>query len=364
MTDLLQRTLDLAVRIQQVPAPPFGESARAEFVRRLFEEEGLSDVTIDPAGNARARLPGVTTQPPLIVSAHLDTVFPAETDLASRRDEQRLYGPGLGDNSLGVAGLFALIWSAREQRIKLPGDLWLIANTGEEGLGDLKGMRALVDDFGSRPLAYLIIEGLALGHVYHRAIGVRRYKICCRTKGGHSWIDYGQPSAIHELAGLITRLTDLSLPEKPRTSMNVGKISGGTSVNTLAAEACMELDLRSEGEQALAEVIRAVEALVQDSNKAGIRFEAEVIGQRPAGEMNAGHRLIKLAEACLKEQGIEPALTSGSTDANIPLSKGYPALVIGLTTGGGAHAMQEYIDIDPLAQGIAQLIRFVSGAWG
>jgi acetylornithine deacetylase/succinyl-diaminopimelate desuccinylase-like protein len=364
INNLIQRTLDQAIRIQQIAAPTFNESARAEFVRSCFADEGLSDVSIDDAGNVFARLPGRSDRLPLIVSAHLDTVFPAETNLTIRRDEKMLHAPGIGDNSLGVAALFALLWSLRDQQINLPGDVWLVANSCEEGLGDLKGMRAVVDRFGSSALAYLVIEGMALGNVYHQGIGVRRYKIICRTRGGHSWIDYGQPSAIHELAGLITRLTALAIPSQPRTSLNVGKITGGTSINTLASESSLELDLRSEGTRSLEQLIDQVESLVSNMNRPGVRFDSVMIGNRPAGEIDPDHRLIRLAENCLNAVGIDPALTSGSTDANVPLSKGYPALVLGLTTGGGAHTLEEYIDIPPLEQGIEQLVSFVVKAWG
>jgi tripeptide aminopeptidase len=161
----------------------------------------------------------------------------------------------LGDNSLGVAALFGLVWALRERKIELEGDVWFVANVGEEGLGDLRGMKAIVDRFGADVLAYLVLEGMALGHVYHRAVGVKRYRVKARTKGGHSWSDYGQPSAVHELAKLVVQLTALDLPKEPRTTMNVGKISGGTSVNVIAAEAFMDLDLRSEGQEALAELV-------------------------------------------------------------------------------------------------------------
>ena len=234
---MLDRLLELVVRIQQVPAPTFDEAARAALVRDLFSREALTDVQTDQAGNVLARLAGMGTGPALVVSAHLDTVFPVGTDLAVRHETDRIYGPGIGDNSMGVAGLFALLWSLREQRAALPGDLWLVANTCEEGLGDLRGMKAVVDRFGASPRLYLALEGMALGHIYHKAIGVRRYQISAHTDGGHSWIDYGKPSAIHELSELVTQIAALNPPTDPRTTLNVGRIGGGTSINTIAAEA-------------------------------------------------------------------------------------------------------------------------------
>lgn len=368
MTNIIERIIELAIRIQQIPAPTFHERKRAEFVRGLFEEEGLEDVSIDEAGNVYGLLSNVTGQKsnvkPLIVSAHLDTVFPFEMDLSVRREGERVYGIGIGDNSLGVAALFGLMWmltspQPSSERIG-GGDIWFVANVGEEGLGDLRGMKAVVDRFGSDVLAYLVLEGMALEHVYHKAIGVKRYRITAKTQGGHSWSDYGQPSAVLELSKLVVQLSSLKLPSKPRTTMNVGRINGGTSINAIPAEAWLELDLRSEGGHELAELVAGVERLIEAANKPGVRVEAEAIGTRPAGEMSADHPLVKLAQACLVEQGLEATLTSGSTDANVPLSRGYPAVVLGVTKGGGAHTRNEFIETAFVEKGMRQLARFVS----
>ncbi|MDP2975265.1 MAG: M20/M25/M40 family metallo-hydrolase [Anaerolineales bacterium] len=402
MTDLTARLLDLAIAIQQIPAPTFHERQRAEFVHRQFLKEELSDVEIDATGNVYARLPGPSTslpglaaspswptgqgagraapfgaapwpgrQPvladrpggrqgnPLVVSAHLDTVFPENTELRVFREEGRISGPGIGDNAIGVAGLLGLVWALRERGLPLAGDLWLVADVCEEGLGDLRGMQAVVDRFGDGPRAYLVLEGMALGQVYHRALGVRRYRISIKTAGGHSWADYGQPSAIHELTSLAAQITSLELPAEPRTTLNVGKINGGTSVNTIAARATLELDLRSESPQILLGVSRQVEALARGMERAGVAVGVEIIGQRLAGEIPAGHPLVQAAQECLRKQGVQPNLTIGSTDANIPLSRGYPAVAIGLTSGSGAHTLHEYINIKPLEQGMEQLVGLV-----
>ncbi|MCS6993293.1 MAG: M20/M25/M40 family metallo-hydrolase [Anaerolineales bacterium] len=360
--NLPERLLDLAVAIQQIPAPTFQESARAQFLLEQFRAEGLRDTAIDSTGNVYARLQGGRL-PALVVSAHLDTVFPAETPLTVRREAGRLYGPGIGDNALGVAALFGLVWLLREREIALPGDLWLAANVCEEGLGDLKGMKAICDRFGDAPLGYLVLEGMALGHVYHRGTGVRRYRISVHTTGGHSWTDFGRPSAIHELVQLAAQLTILKVPATPRTTFNIGRIGGGTSINTIAPHAWLELDLRSDDAAVLQNLARRVEALLDTAQRPGIRIEAQVIGQRPAGEMPASHPFIQRAIAILRELGIEPALTAGSTDANIPLSRGYPALVLGITRGEGAHTTGEYIETGPVEDGLEQLVRFVSRAW-
>jgi acetylornithine deacetylase/succinyl-diaminopimelate desuccinylase-like protein len=360
---LVARVLDLAVAIQQIPAPPFGEAQRGAFLRERFLVEGLQDVAVDDIGNVFGRIPGLGQLPPVVVSAHLDTVFPYGTDLQVQREADKVFGPGIGDNSLGLAGLMGLLWALRQKsnQITLPGDVWLVANVGEEGLGDLRGMRAVVDRFGDGVCAYLILEGMALGQIYHRGLGVQRYRITVSTPGGHSWVDYGKPSAIHELGNLVTRLTAVPVPAQPRSSLNVGVITGGTSVNTIAAEAHLELDLRSENGVALNQLVHQVEALVNSASRPDVAVTLDLIGRRPAGKLASNHPLVRLAKRCLQMQGIQSNLTIGSTDANIPLSRGLPAICIGLSTGYGAHTVNEYIHVGPLFQGMAQLVAVVEG---
>lgn len=361
---LVARVLDLAVTIQQIPAPPFGEEQRALFIRDRFEVEGLQDTALDEIGNVIGCLPGESKKPPLVVSAHMDTVFPYETDLQVRRETDKIFGPGIGDNSLGLAGLFGLLWAIRQKQGSLsvfPGDIWFVANVGEEGLGDLRGMRSIVDRFDKDVLAYLILEGMALGQVYHRALGVQRFRINVHTSGGHSWVDYGRPSAIHELATLIHRLTAIPVPARPRSSLNVGVISGGTSVNSIASEAHLELDLRSEGSNVLENLVGQVEQIVHEAEKPGVQIALDLIGKRPAGKLSPTHPLVKIAKRSLQKQRIQANLTIGSTDANIPLSRGLPAITIGISTGYGAHTGNEYIQTQPVFQGLAQLVDVVEG---
>lgn len=360
----ISQLIELAIAIQQIAAPTFHEAERAEFVRKRFAEEKLKDVEMDASGNVYARLPAQQPErPPVIVSAHLDTVFPLSVDLRCEREPERILGPGIGDNSLGVAGLFGLIWSLREQETHLPGDVWLAANVCEEGLGNLRGIQAVVDRFGPAVQAYVVVEGIGLGHIYHRGLGVRRYRISVHTAGGHSWIDYGKPSAIHGLSAISAQLAGLELPRSPRTTLNIGIISGGSSVNTIAAEAMLELDLRSENAEALELLAAQVEAIVHAAEKPGLDIQMEIIGQRPSGELPADHPLVRLAQECLREEGIEPRLNTGSTDANLPLSLGLPAVTICLTTGGQAHSVHEFINIAPIAKGLNQLVRLVSRVW-
>lgn len=353
------RLLDLAVAIQQVPAPTFRERRRALFVRDVFLAEDLEDVRTDRFQNVYARLPGKSTGRPLIVSAHLDTVF-AGRSIPIERSSGRISGPGIGDNSLGVAALIGLVWMLRRSRPDLEADLWLVANSCEEGLGDLRGMKQVVRSFGSDTRGYVILEGTVLGQVYHRAIGVHRCRVTVTTSGGHAWSDYGQPSAVHEIASMVARLTGIQLPLSPRTTMNVGTISGGTGINVVASSAHFELDLRSESASVLSTVVQQIEGLVSASRRDGVQVDMETVGRRPAGEIPAEHPLVRLAAEVLTDEGITPTLTSGSTDANVPLSMGIPAVVLGLTTGSGAHTPQEYIDTQPVTVGMRQVANLVT----
>ncbi len=204
---------------------------------------------------------------------------------------------------------------------------------------------------------------MALGQVYHRGLGVRRYRVTVHTSGGHSWIDYGQPSAIHELTALSTRIAAIDLPKVPRTTLNIGVISGGSSVNTIAAEAMLELDLRSEDSRTLEALSAQVLDIIHVSRKPGITIETAVIGQRPSGELPVDHPLVILAQECLRDVGIEPHLNTGSTDANLPLSRGLPSVTVGVTSGGRAHSVQEFINLPLLEQGMTQLLLLVSKVW-
>ncbi len=364
MTDLpVQQMLDLACEIQQIPAPTFQEAARAAFVRDRLLAEGLVDVEIDDLNNVFARRPGRdAAAAPVLVTAHLDTVFPAETPLTLVRSVDRIAGPGIGDNSLGVAGLFGLLRGLRGQT--LPADLWLAANVGEEGLGDLRGMRRVIDRLGARVRSTIVLEGMALGHIYHGGIGVRRYRISAHTEGGHSWLHFGRPSAIHSLVRLGAKITELTLPASPRTTFNIGTIAGGTSINTIAREASFDLDLRSETPNALASLATRVESLAAEFSVPEAAIEITVVGNRPVGSIPQSHPLAQLAAQALAEVGITDwSFETGSTDANIPLSRGLPCVCLGLARGANSHRPDEYIETRDVERGLASVIRVVQGAF-
>jgi len=361
-SSLVDYILEMACAIQQIQAPTFQEDSRAEWIKQHFILESLSNVFRDQVGNLFALIPGGEAAP-LVVSAHLDTVHPRSDSIPLSRLKNRINGPGIGDNSLGLAALLGVARWSQQIQYKPPGDLWLVATVGEEGLGNLYGMQAVVERFTNHPLAYLVLEGIGLGNLNHRALGVERYKISIRTTGGHSWADYGTPSAVHELARLIVSLTALSLPRNPRTTLNVGIIQGGSSVNTIAAHAHLEIDLRSEDHQSLKRLVRRVQRRVKRLERPGIHLDMELIGRRPAGEISANHPLVSLAQALLQKAGITPHLSIASTDANFPLSRGLPALCFGLTTGGNTHSEEEYIEVEPLRQGLKFLLNMIQSIW-
>jgi acetylornithine deacetylase/succinyl-diaminopimelate desuccinylase-like protein len=300
----------------------------------------------------------------LAVTAHTDTVFPAGTDLSIRRDDglQRIYGPGLGDNSVGVA---ALLWLAEQLRTLPPPpvDIWLVANTGEEGNGNLRGMRAAMDRLQSVAGACIVLEGMGLSRIVHRALGSRRFRIVVKAPGGHSWSDFGAASAVHVLVQLAADLSRLKPPAVPRTTFNIGVIAGGTSVNTIAQHASLELDLRSEDPATLTGLVAQVQHVVaryQTSRwqQAGVHVMVEVIGDRPGGAVADDHPLVQAAFRSLTSLGIPPQgnMRISSTDANIPLSRGVPAVCIGITDGANAHRFDEWITPELLPKGMQHLM--------
>lgn len=350
------RVLDLAVTVCRIPAPTFEEARRAAFVRERFEALGLAPWT-DDAGNVFARRAG-RGRGVVLVSAHTDTVFPAGTDLTVRREPGRLVGPGIGDNSLAVAALLELPSLLDEAGIVTGPDLLLCANTCEEGLGNLAGMRRAVADHRDELCAAIPLEGLGLGRVVHRAVGSRRLRVTVEGPGGHSWGAFGAPSAIHVLGEIITAIARLSVPTEPRTTFNVGQIEGGVSINTIAPTASLTLDLRSVDPAALDALVGQVDAIVSGANDGdrGITVASEVIGDRPAGDQPEDLPLVRLACAVLREVGVEPRLEAGSTDANAPIAQEIPAVCVGLTTGGNSHRVDEYLDTETLPAGLQALL--------
>lgn len=353
--------LERLLAIQSIPAPTFQEEERARYLETSFKDAGLIDVERDEISNVFGRIQG-GEKGTLVVSAHLDTVFSRDISLQVQQREHRLIGPGIGDNALGLAALVEL--TSAFPHGSLPGDLWLVANVGEEGLGNLKGMKRVVERFGDSVLGYLILEGMALGHIYHRALPVRRYRIEATGAGGHAWIHRDRPSAIHALLRLGERILNIALPESPRTTLNIGRIEGGTTVNSIAQAAHMELDLRSEDERTLSEIEEKILERLREPIDPGLNVVPELIGKRPGGEIPADHPLVVAAQESLLAAGIQSIqLEMGSTDASLPLSLGYPAVCVGISHGGEAHSVEEYIELELIPRGFEALTSLIQKAF-
>lgn len=351
----VERIVELTIRLSEVPAPTNDEALRAAAVREELEQLGYEDVTEDELHNVTGRIVGMDSSLCLLLAGHIDTVFPSNVNLTVTREGDVLHGPGVGDNTVSVASVAMVGRALRDLGIVPAVDIVVTGNVGEEGLGDLRGMRAVVDALPNLGGA-IAVEGHSLGRITHRAVGSRRLRVTVTGPGGHSWGQAGLPSAIHHLARIIARLDAIPLTDDPKTSFNAGIFQGGISVNTIAPEAVAVLDMRSTSAEALAGLVSEVERVLATPAPDGIDVDVEVVGNRPAGELPADRGLVPVATSVLRELGFDVAYDTSSTDANIPISRGIPAICIGLTTGGNVHRVDEYINISPLAKGFAQLL--------
>jgi acetylornithine deacetylase/succinyl-diaminopimelate desuccinylase-like protein len=351
------RILEEAVRICQIPSPTFDEGERAAYVHARYEALGLKDVAIDAAGNVRGRRPGAGSGPSVAVVTHTDTVFPRGTDLTVKRQQGRLAAPGLGDNSLSIASALGIVEALDAAGVATDGDLYFAATTCEEGLGDLKGMRAYMEDVRDRVGAVVIVDGLTPGRIVHKAVGSRRYKVTYTARGGHSWNHFPAPSAVHILARAVADISRIEVPKEPKTTYNVGVIRGGTTVNTIASEAEMLVDMRSVDMRCLADLERSVLAIVERQAKDGEgQARLDLVGDRPAGVIPADHPLVQICTAIYRAFGIMTSSKAASTEANVPLSMGIPAVCLSVTSGENEHRPDEFIETAPLATGLKALL--------
>jgi tripeptide aminopeptidase len=348
------RTLDLQARLCQIPAPPFQEAARGREVEKLFRELGLRDVRTDAAGNVIGVRPGASARPNLVFAAHLDTVFPEGTDVTVTRAGDLLKGAGIGDNCRGLAVLLAVIRALDEAHVQTPGTITFVADTGEEGLGDLRGIKGLFfDSLKGRIDRFVSIDGAGLG-ITHIGVGSNRYKVVFKGPGGHSYGSFGMANPIHAMGRAIAKIDAFEVPANPRTTFTVGRVGGGTSVNAIPFEAWMEVDMRSSDPAALkslddrfhAALDRAVaEENLRWNHTGAVTVSAELVGARPAGETPAGSETVRTAVAVSGALGLPEALYDGSTDANLPMNLHIPAITIGGGgTGEGAHSSHETFD--------------------
>ena len=358
MTSTLEEMVQENINICEIPAPSFQELNRAQYIAQRFSAEGVQDVEVDDVYNVYGRIIGSGGKP-IMIAAHSDTVFPLGTDVTVRREGDRLMAPGVRDNSTGVAALITLARLVRELKLTPPGDIILVATAGEEGLGDLKGMKRAMELYHDKIAHVIAVDG-NLGGLIYQGIASRRLKVSVSTGGGHSWGDFGRPSAIHALGRMIAEISRIEVPSKPRTSYNVGVISGGTSINTIAGHAELLLDMRSVDPIELAKVEdKARRVITAEARGAGVTVEIELVGDRPGGALSSNHILVQTVRNIQRSLGLTSVEEASSTDANVPLSQGLPAVCIGITEGRGAHRLDEYLNITPMIKGMQQLVAVV-----
>ena len=366
------------VAISEIGAPTGEEARRALWVAERFAALGLDRVHVDGAGNVVGRRPGAPAcdpDAPVVVCAHLDTVFPAGTALEVRREGTRLAGPGIGDNGRGLAAMLALAEELDGRRLCTMRPVEFVATTGEEGLGDLRGAKHYFATAGTGAAATIALDGAGDERIVHRALGSRRYRITFRGPGGHSWAAYGVPNAVHAAAGAAAKLASVLLPSEPRTTLTVGRIGGGLSVNSIPDEAWMEVDLRSTApamidryDRELRILVRAAQSEENARRAAGappLSSVVELIGERPCGHVPSDDALVASAIEATRLVGREPELTTASTDANVPISLGIPAIAIGAGgRGGDAHTPGEWFDNAHGQVGLGRALTIVAAAAG
>lgn len=369
--------LDELIRICEIPAPPFMEQDRARHLDSRFRELGLDDVHIDQAGNVIGLYRGEREEPLLVLSAHLDTVFPVGTDVRVRRIGSRFCAPGIADDCSGLAALLGLIRALKAARIRTSGTIAFVATVGEEGEGDLRGVRHLFLDgpLGGRVSAFISFDGPGVEWITHQALGSKRYRITLTGPGGHSWGDFGVVNPVHALGRIIARLASYPAPSEPRTSYNIGRIEGGESVNVIPQHASMDVDLRSASSFELSKLedflIGSIHRSLHEENSlraaAGkmLNFSITLIGNRPSGETPTESAIVRTVLEASRALGINPVLNRASTDSNVPISMGIQAVTIGV--GGSSedsHRLTEWFDPAGLELGYKRALLTALGMVG
>jgi tripeptide aminopeptidase len=372
-----QKIMDWHAELVAIPAPPFGEQARSEWLADRFRKAGLSDVETDEVGNVTGTLPATylpadSTGPVVVLSAHLDTVFPADTPINVVRDGERLLAPGASDNGAGVAGMLAIVHALLDAKVELPAPIIFLGNVGEEGEGDLRGVRHF---YSQQPLAgriagHIVLDGAGADSVVTQALGSRRFQVTINGPGGHSFTDAGTVNPIIALGAALAQLAEISLPEEPRTTLNVGTIRGGTSVNSIPESASATIDLRSTDSGQLVRLEVALHRAVEDavthwnarttsSSERPLTFSIAKIGDRPAASLPSESPVLEALRAVDRHLRIRTDLRLGSTDANIPLSLGVPSLSMGAGgEGGGAHTQAEWYSAKDRETGLRRVLLF------
>ena len=365
------------IAISSIPAPPFGERQRAEYLARKFKQLGLEGVEIDAEGNCIGLRRGRSLQPLLAVSAHLDTVFPDGTDVSVRPADGKLLGPGIADDACGLVALVALAESLNLTAATTDGSILFVGTVGEEGEGNLRGVRYLFSEspWAKRINGFISFDGPGADRIINQALGSRRYRISVTGIGGHSWTDFGVPNPVHAVGRAVARLASYPAPREPRTTFNVGRIEGGTSVNAIPSDAAMDIDLRSSSEVELQRLDaffrRAVREAVDDEN--GVRRQGfppltvnvKLIGERPSGETRRDSSIVQIAVASTNILGFVPKFEQASTDANFPISIGVPSITLGAGgMSGNSHTLEEWYDPRYRSNGLKRALLVMLGFVG
>lgn len=369
------RTVQDIVTLTQIAAPSFQEDSRARAFLAMAEAHGLKDLEIDVEGNVTGIRPGAGNGPLLCVAAHLDTVFPPGTDLTVRREGTKLFAPGVGDDTRSLAVLLAWLRAMDAAGVSTRADILFVADVGEEGPGDLRGMRYLFQHgpYKDRISAFITVDSPDMEHIAVGGVGSKRYRATFKGPGGHSYGAFGLVNPMFAMADAIARLSHVAVPARPRTTYSASVTGGGTSINSIPNSVWTEFDLRSESPAELEKLEMAFLDLVEQavaaentarSTRAGsIAAELQKIGDRPAGRTDTNSELVQLAHASISAHGFNPTFEFSSTDANIPMSLGIPAIKIGSGgTGGRGHSLEEWIDVAPepsirgMAAGLATLL--------
>lgn len=349
---------DTQIEVTSIAAPPFGEARRAEWVKSHFERAGLEQVQIDSEGNVLGVRAGTDPSAKyVLVSAHLDTIFPDGTKLDIRREGEKIFGPGISDNGAGITALLAIASAMDATGMRTKAPLLFVGNVGEEGEGDLRGIRHLFSDpkWKNAIGCSVVLDGGGSDSVVAQGLGSRRFLVTVNGPGGHSWSDFGTPNPIIVLARAIDRFSRVSLPVNPKTTFNIGAISGGTSVNAIPETASMKVDIRSSSSTEIERVERALRSALNQAivelgasgadGRALVTYSIKSIGDRPAAELDQNARILKVVRAVDAQLHLQTRMQRASTDANIPLSMGFEALTLGGGgTGGGAHTLHEWYD--------------------
>lgn len=363
------------IALTEIAAPPFQEGKRAAAVKALLSSCGLS-IRTDSVGNVIGELPGELDKELIVISAHLDTVFPSGTKIKIHQEGARLVAPGISDNGTGLAALLALACAMQQAHVSPKRTVYFVANVGEEGEGNLRGMRAIVDEYKSSLKAVLVLDGSSTDHVTTKALASRRLEVLITGPGGHSWSDFGIPNPINALVRSSVRFINTKVPASPRTTFNLGQVEGGTSVNSIPHEAKLKVDLRSESEEELSRLENALRDCVlagvrdemessRDRSRGKLDWKVTTLGSRPGGELPADSPLLAALRAADEIVKNNSRAERSSTDANIPLSLGIDSISIGAGgSGGGAHSLQEWYDPTGREMGLQRALLTLLGVAG